>query len=237
MDRAHVLKIDELNLRLKVHIVPTLLQQGVEFERSKFQEHLQDGALTLEHTTRWMQLIYHKEVNVLKAVDRNHLLQGIPAAYVHLHASAILALVLEQPNDEGAGPLTVSTELANMIRYSDDRTCPETLLLDATRLRKLRNEFRHIVRGTTLLLTARQVIRNAGFSLVINQHTMERIGETLAEMEPPGERDANSEFAVINGPIKHILEFESALSDTTQALLLRSLLKCAAQDDPVHVLM
>ena len=213
-----------------------VLLHAVNYEREALDKYVRNGVLTHERVTRWLQLIYHKEVHELKSVQHADLLaQERPAPYVKLYHSALLALVVEQPSNDAV--FTPSTELADMIRYSDDRTCPETLLMDSARLREMRSEFRYIVTATTMLITARQAVKAAGTSTQMNDHTLQRITETLVAMSAPAELDACADHAVLRGPIKHILEFESALSDTAQASLLQCLAKCTAHDNPVRVLM
>ena len=53
LDRVNALRIDAANARLRM-ISPVIRANGVDYERGKFQEKLDDGSLTLERTKDWL---------------------------------------------------------------------------------------------------------------------------------------------------------------------------------------
>ena len=49
LDRVNAMRIDAANARLRL-IAPVIKDHGIDYERGKFQDKLNDGSLTLERT-------------------------------------------------------------------------------------------------------------------------------------------------------------------------------------------
>jgi len=133
LDRVNAMRIDAANARLRL-IAPVIKDHGIDYERGKFQDKLNDGSLTLERTQNWIRKTLRREV-LAKSVELESLIEGKASSYVHIHTFAMLALVEEQV------PLK-------------SETCPETLLFDVHRLSLLQREFQYIVTAATMLVTA-----------------------------------------------------------------------------------
>jgi hypothetical protein len=131
LNRTNALRIDAVNARLRL-IAPVIKEHGIDYERGKFQDRLDNKTLTLERTQSWIRLNLRHEV-ALKAVDLEKLLEGKAFAFVHVHSAAILSLITNQT--------IIKTEM-----------CPETLLFDVHRLSMLQQEFQYIVTSTTILV-------------------------------------------------------------------------------------
>ena len=50
LDRVNAMRIDAANTRLRL-IAPVIKDHGIDYERGKFQDKLNDGSLTMERTT------------------------------------------------------------------------------------------------------------------------------------------------------------------------------------------
>ena len=158
LDRVNAMRIDAANARLRL-IAPVIKDHGIDYERGKFQDKLNDGSLTLERTQvlcyivlivhiyrirfaskancilqAWIRLNLRREV-ASKAVDLETLLEGKASSFVHVHSAAMLALVADQ--------MTIKPDI-----------CPETLLFDVHRISLLQREFQYIVTSVTMLITA-----------------------------------------------------------------------------------
>jgi hypothetical protein len=133
LDRVNAMRIDAANARLRL-IAPVIKDHGVDYERGKFQEKVDDGSLTLERTTAWIRLTLRREV-ALNAVRIEDLMSGTAGAFVHVHSAAVLSLVCEQK--------TATTDVS-----------PETLSMDVHRIYLLQREFRNITAAATMMVTA-----------------------------------------------------------------------------------
>ena len=134
LDRVNAMRIDAANARLRL-IAPVIKDHGVDYERGKFQDKVNDGTYTLERTTAWIASTVGAEVTSNKAVELSALREGSAAAFVHVHSAAMLALV--------TSPIDVKPDL-----------CPETLLFDVHRLAQLQQDFRAQNQAAALLTTA-----------------------------------------------------------------------------------
>ena len=120
LDRVNAMCIDAANARLRL-IAPVIQDHGMDYERGKFQDRLNDGTLTLERTQQWIKHAVLSEV-LEKRVDLVRLVEGKADAFVHVHAKAVLSLVTERT--------TMKVDV-----------CPETLLFDVHRISMLQREF------------------------------------------------------------------------------------------------
>ena len=130
LDRVNAMRIDAANARLRL-IAPVIKDHGVDYERGKFQDKLKDGTLTLERVTAWIDAAVRDQILGV----RENLLAGCVSAFVRVHMSAMLALVV------------------NPVPIRHD-ACPETLLFDVHRLSLLQCEFRYLVGASSLYATA-----------------------------------------------------------------------------------
>ena len=143
LDRVNAMRIDAANARLRL-ISPVIRDHGIDYERGKFQEKLNDGSLTLERTTAWIEETVRQEVDG-REVELDGLLNGRAEPFVRVHTMAVVRLVT---TDQRAPP---SAE-----------TVPETLQMDVHRIGLMQAEFRYLtVAATVLLATAHPLAGNA----------------------------------------------------------------------------
>ena len=142
LGRVNAMRIDAANSRLRI-IAPVIRDHGVEYERGKFQDKLDSGALTLERTRRWLKGAVARSVAVYQRASIEDLLGGSERGFLGVHTEAMVGLVVDVP-----GTLSPSD-------------CPETLLADVHRINQMRREFKDGVARVSLLVTARHEIANA----------------------------------------------------------------------------
>jgi len=133
LDRVNAMRIDAANCRLCL-VAPVIKDHGVDYERGKFQDKLNDGTLTLERTQAWIRGALRWAVEdgcvLLEAA-----IEGNAGAFNRVHFTAVMALV--------ADPTPMKAD-----------ACPETLLLDVNRIVNLQREFSYQVSAITVLVTA-----------------------------------------------------------------------------------
>lgn len=137
LDRVNTMRIDAANARLEL-IVPVIKEHGIYYERSKFQDKIDNGSLTLERTQNWIRSNLRREI-MLKNERLEDLLDGKDSAFINIHSSAIISLIIDNDN------------------IKEDK-CPETLLFDVHRLAMLQQEFQYIVKSTIIILLVTQSI-------------------------------------------------------------------------------
>ena len=93
MDRITIMRIESANQRLRT-IAPVVTNHGVEYERYKFQDSLDRGAITLERTTEW--------------------LRGVTELGVDRLAEAMLALTRGPPIQELTCPETLRLDAEHL---------------------------------------------------------------------------------------------------------------------------
>ena len=128
LDRVNAMRIDAANARLRL-ISPVIRDHGIDYERGKFQDKLNDGTLTLERTTAWITETVRQEV------DLDGLLHGRAEPFVRVHTASMVRLV------------TTTAQAAPTVE-----TVPETLQLDVHRLCLMQIEFRYLTLAATVLL-------------------------------------------------------------------------------------
>ena len=154
LERVNVMRIDAANVRLRL-LAPVIKDHGVEYERHHFRAKLTNG-LTLEKTeasepTRyrsrvcfcahldscqeWMFKVVSQEV-ASSGVDLEGLLGGSAPRFVHVHAAAVLAVVI------------------NPTEYR----FPETLEFDEHRLGQFGVEFRYLSVASAMLINVAKVL-------------------------------------------------------------------------------
>jgi hypothetical protein len=137
LDRVNAMRIDAANARLRL-IAPVIKDHGIDYERGKFQDKLNDGTLTLERTTAWIRKAV-ADVVWRKVVSKEDLVSGKASDFYSVHFDAMLSLV------------------ASHDKITRD-TSPETLLFDVHRLCMLQREYSGEVQVATMLITARHNI-------------------------------------------------------------------------------
>jgi len=129
MDRVHLLRIDQSNARLRV-VSPIIRTHGVSYEREHFDNKLQDGTLTLERTTSWIDKSLKETI---KQRGADGILQGRAADYVAAHVDAIFFLLTD--------PTPIQLH-----------TTPETLLFDTHHLQRMQREIRYLTDASTMIV-------------------------------------------------------------------------------------
>lgn len=146
-------------------ISPVIKEHGIDYERGKFQDKLDNGSLTLQRTEVWdcmdvdemfdifiyyyhhhkliPSLIFQKwirdTVSSKPASMVTDLVAGKASAFVNVHTSAMISLI--------ASSVPVTLE-----------TTPETLMFDVHRLSLIQQEFARLVNGATALVIANHAI-------------------------------------------------------------------------------
>jgi hypothetical protein len=134
VDRLNAMRIDAANARLRL-IAPVIRDHGVDYERGKFQDKLNDGSLTLQRTTQWID----RALRALRLEVARGVLAGNADAFLRVHSRAMLSLVV------GTEPLSVEA-------------LPETLCFDGGRLANMRLEFERVVTGSSTLVYTTQTL-------------------------------------------------------------------------------
>jgi hypothetical protein len=189
---------------------PRVVEQGVEYERERFESKLADGSLALERTARWMRSAIRREVDA-DAVGKLGLVEGTEDAYIRVHSAAMVGLVAD-----AAGPIT-------------GRECPETLLLDVDRLERLRLDFRQAVAAMTLSVVATRFLMEAG-NLMVDRPVLLQIQAHLAEARP-----LDAPQNLIHDLAAMLLR--SSLADDARALCVRTVFASLGGEDSMHALM
>lgn len=151
LDRVNAMRIDAANARLRL-IAPVIKDHGIDYERGKFQDKLNDGTFTLERTQAWINGSV-KQCVADSSVELDALLEGKARAFVYVHTTAMLQLVT-----------STTTVKADMV--------PETLSFDVHRLSMLQNEFQFLVMACTILVSI-------GHYLAADAAIVLRIGEEI----------------------------------------------------------
>jgi len=208
LDRVNAMRIDAANARLRL-IAPVIKDHGIDYERGKFQDKLNDGTLTLERTQSWIRAVIRSEV-ASKAVELEALVEGRAASFVHVHSAAMLALV--------SAVAPVKPDL-----------CPETLLFDVHRLAILQREFQYIVTSATILVTATH-----GLGATKNVADMQLLSGISEMFVPEDKLDIDVDQTI--SEIGKVLE-RSTLSREGRQSLIRALTQCSVPSDAVHQLL
>jgi hypothetical protein len=135
LDRVNAMRIDAANARLRL-ISPVIRDHGIDYERGKFQDKLNDGSLTLERTTAWVGEAVRQVVDG-REVELDALLNGRAEAFVRVHSAAMVRLV---------------TSMEHRAFPSRADTAPETLLFDVHRIGGMQIEFHYLTMAATVLL-------------------------------------------------------------------------------------
>ncbi|KND03158.1 uncharacterized protein SPPG_09000 [Spizellomyces punctatus DAOM BR117] len=156
LDILEDMKLDLANYRLQA-LRPILQQQAVEYERTKFDEALIAGAVTLERTAAWLATA----VNSLQSVTAARNPENIQTpenriGYEDAYNEALLNLIFSNT------AISLST-------------LPETLLLDADRLFGFQNEGQAITIVAALVMLSKNAIKE----LRDNRPAVQKLKQTL----------------------------------------------------------
>lgn len=163
MRAIDLLSLDYSNFLLAVN-APTLIAEGPGYEQRRFAQDLETGAITLAKTYRWWRLAKAK---ALAEADRrtteNDTTPGNRPSPERIYIHGLVDLAT------GFGSLR-------------DIDVPETLELDKARLSRLRADIRKIVTISTILLTAKNLLKRDVRSQWKAEAT--RIWDLLSETVP-----------------------------------------------------
>ena len=120
LNRVNIMRVDAANARLRL-ISPVIRDHGIDYERGKFADKLNDGTVTLERTTAWMHKAMADKLDL--AADAR---AGSRGAAMRIFAGAVVALF-----DNGV-----------VLRAE---TIPETLLFDVSRLSVMQTRVKSLV--------------------------------------------------------------------------------------------
>jgi hypothetical protein len=203
--RVHKLTVEVANFRLQTVLAPMIKDSGILYEREKFQGKLDDGVFKLDRTARWLSAVVEQEV---RAVGRSEVVHS-KEAHARVHMTAVLALVA----DEGANAI-------------DRESCPETLFMDAHRLRVLQREYRYIVTGMAQLALATFKLMEPESNLRV----LEEINSKLVESK------STTAIERLVADFAQML-LGSTLTEDEQKTLTQAMCQCASPLDSVHVHM
>jgi hypothetical protein len=169
------MRIDAANARLRL-IAPVIKDHGIDYERGKLQDKLNDGTLTLQRTEAWIDGSVRQ--TLLDAeVDPDELMEGKARAFVYVHSAAMLELVTSSH--------TVVPEVS-----------PETLLFDVHRLAMLQREFQLLVTSSTVLVSLGHFLKGG------EEDVVARIGEEI--LAPLQDLDTGRMLEAIEDVMGHL---------------------------------
>lgn len=132
------MKLDMANFRLRA-LRPHLVQQAVEYEKSKFVKALSEGRVALERTKQWLEKATLKAQETAATRNPENIPQPEnPVKFDSVYADALLSMIFAQE------PV-------------DIETLPETLLMDAERLYGFQNESQAITVVAALMMLSRNL--------------------------------------------------------------------------------
>jgi hypothetical protein len=132
------MKMDMANFRLRA-LRPHLMQQAVEYEKSKFSQALAANQVNITRTKQWLMKSANKAQETAAARNPENIqLPENPVKFDSVYADALLSLIFEQE--------PVSGEFL-----------PETLYMDAERLFGFQNESQAITVVAALMMLSRNL--------------------------------------------------------------------------------
>lgn len=183
--RLGVIRMEICNASLPL-VVEYVRRKGIEGERSRFQERLRDGSVTLDRTRAWIR-------RSMGTADDE---------FASMHQSALLGFVV---GDDPVADL------------------PETLLLDAYRLRLLRKEFRYQAAAAAMLVG---VHHGAG--------GREEVMTAIVSDAFAGEEEMDVEQCI--AAIEAVL-LKTGVDEAPRRVILCAVRQYAEPDNAVHALM
>ena len=143
--QAGAVRAEVANAKLR-RLAPAIAEHGVDYERGKFQARLDAGAVSLDCTRAWLRAAL-EQMAAARADLLVSVAEGQRAALAEVLAVATARLA--------AGEWTQWS-------WGGSGKVPETLQLDAGRLRSLAVEFRCLKMAAAALVAARAAIESAG---------------------------------------------------------------------------
>jgi len=200
LDRVNAMRIDAANARLRL-IAPVIKDHGIDYERGKFQDKLNDGTLTLERTTSWINDAVSELVTGRHDV-LHRLLEGEPSEFVKVHCEAVLSIVTERKIAPRA------------------EAVPETLMMDIARLQNMRKEFDYIAEAATVMVAVTSVCRppedvmRSVSNLAIELDAMDVLTDRVdMELQPHvteevrrKARESINDWTRTNSPVRKLME-------------------------------
>ncbi|EKX31294.1 hypothetical protein GUITHDRAFT_122507 [Guillardia theta CCMP2712] len=135
LSRVNVMRVDAANTRLR-SIAHVIQNHGIEYEQAHMNKKLKANPTYLKRTPEWIHEVIQKEIERGRT-DLARLVRGEAKAYVDIHTASVLSLI--------TGNEPVKT-----------KDCPETLLLDLSRLHKFHADFHFDVLSACMLAMASQ---------------------------------------------------------------------------------
>ena len=133
LDRVNAMRIDAANARLRI-IAPVVKDHGIDYERGKFQDKINDGTITEERTKQWISQSLRNGV-ASKKIELEDLIEGKSKDFIEVHNTGMISLV--------SGMAPVKTDII-----------PETLAMDSVRLSYMQREFTYLASVSAVFVTA-----------------------------------------------------------------------------------
>ena len=228
-DRVNALRVDAANTRLRL-IEPVIRQHGVDYERGKLQDKLNNGTHTLQGAKKWIsESIKH----ALEAYRAEVARAEVARAEVNVQAAAAVTVRALRDGNAGAYRSIIQTGMFDLVFGRDGgmaaaaNVIPETLLMDRHYLRAMQREALYITQAATLIATA-------GHGLPSHPQVVSAITELLTD-------ETRRELALdeVLKEISAILDGEQAttIPISTREILLKALKNGVHASDPVMVVM
>lgn len=193
LDLINTIRIDYANKRLQL-IAPVIKIHGVNYEKSKFQDKLDKGTITIERTYNWINNILQKEISS-NNIDITSVIEDNTKTFIHIHTTAFMSLITDftQINKEN---------------------CPETLLYDVPHISSIQTIFKEIVIISIIFITCAQVLNNT--KIIKDVQTFEKIVELFSY-------DLNFNIDEVIIKINNLLLTDSSLNEINRNVLINNL--------------
>ena len=184
-----VVAIDKANVRLR-HIAPFIRDHGVDYEREKFAEKVQEGMVSLDCTKAWLSASVQREVGGSTGMSRVDLVERDERHVLHVQRAAMLNLVMSP------------------VAGGFKSTIPETLSFDVERLDSLHTEFTYLALALPMMASAEYALASARVSASVKDKAM-------AVFVKGGAVGATPDRMVRD--LRTVLELESVAAETVTA--------------------
>ncbi|TPX38521.1 hypothetical protein SeMB42_g06694 [Synchytrium endobioticum] len=210
------MKLDLANYKLQL-LKPHLTQQAVEYERSKFDEALSKGSITLEKTRAWLESSAKSLQEVLNSRDPEGVFHPEHRVrYEDAYHEALLSLIFNNTT-----PITRDG-------------LPETMVLDADRLKGFQNEAQAITIVASLLMLS----RNATGELRNDTAALTKLKETLFVLLRDDTTTVDHLSALIVSTIQSALTISGKTLPEAQVTLIKTMVdKTLSHTDAVFTLL
>jgi T-complex protein 11 len=212
LDYTKAVRIEVANSRLRL-IAPVIKDNGVDYERDHFDQKLLLGTVELTRTRKWLRSTIELEIGTqrLSIFDLTVRDSAKSASYVNILNAGVVALITDP------SPLDIAT-------------CPETLLLDVTRLAAMQSAFRHLVLVASVMVIVYQrfgelrerntssIIHSIAYRIMTNKTVTGNISSivdtvmltleectTMSDRDRGGLRDVLMKGAESNRPVPNLM--------------------------------